>query len=379
MTGMRVGTTARWGAALVVTLAAATALFGCAPTTLPVELAGPSAPTWVPIADSPLSDRHQATVVWVEDRFVVTGGDDGPACPPNADCVFPSGTWMQDGAAYDPVSDTWTTIADVPMPLVLPSTAAIGPVLYAFSEGLMSTSPTFVSYDTTTDVWTELPLPPHGSGALVAAGDVLLSVPGSDEAGPAVDQWFDPTTETWHRLPDDPLGPSYDRNLVVVDRRMFLTAKDLVDSPGADGPSLVRMAELDAAMETWTVLPDTELIGWEPVSAGGRLVFPDPSGADGGEIGNWGRPYPNGGIYVPETGTWLDLPTTAGDSSWPRLVVGDLVRVGDALVDPVSLDTTPIPAEPWADVDTPSLAASPDQIIAWGALQEGSGGWIFTP
>lgn len=367
----------RFHTVLGCALAATVVLAGCGSLGGPVTSA-PAATAWSAVAEAPLSQRHGTTVVWVNDRFIVIGGDDGPPCPPNADCAVPSGSFLRDGAAFDPVSGEWTPIADSPTLVVFPTTAVIGSVVYLLVDGgIGGAAPAFLAYDTSTDIWSTLPLPPDGTGRLVVAGDILLSVPGSDEFGPTLDLWFDPQTATWHRLPDDPLGPSFDRALVVVDGRMILTAKDLVESPGADGPALVRMAELDATMESWTVLPGTEIIGSDPVSAAGRLVFPDPGGADGGQVGNWGRAYPSGGIYEPETGRWEPLPETSGTSSWPRLVVGDLVRVGDSLLDPVTLATTAVPDEPWGSDDSPSVAGSPSAVFAWGGM--GSTGWLWTP
>lgn len=365
-------------AALAIALAAAGVLAGCSSAGAPGTPA-PAATAWSAVAEAPLSERHDATVVWVDDRFLVIGGDDGPLCPPTADCAAPTGSFLSDGAAFDPVSGAWNPIADSPALVVFPSTAVIDAVLYVLTtSGYAGVPSTFLAYDATADAWSTLPLPPDGPGRLVVAGDVLLSVPGSDEFEMTVDSWFDPQSSSWRRLPDDPLGPSFDRTLVVVDGRMILTAKDLVASPGADSPSLVRMAELDTTMERWTLLPDTEVIGSDPVSVGGRMVFPDPGGSDGGEVGNWGRTYPFGGIYEPDTGTWGALQETPGDSSWPRLVVGDLVRVGDSLLDPVTLRTTAIPDEPWGPDSSPSIAASPSALFAWGGL-DGTTGWLYTP
>lgn len=352
------------GALLVVALVA-----GCV-------VSRPAGAAWEQVPDGPLSARSLSSVTWVEDRFVVVGGDDGPPCPPTADCAVPAGTALRDGATFDPATGHWERIADAPTPILVPVEAVLGSTLYL----LMDAPPAFFAYDVPTDRWTELPAPPDGVGRLVPHGDVLLSVPGSDEQTAAVDSWFDPVTSTWHRLPDDPLGPSYDRSVVVVDGRVLLTAKDLVPRPGADEPSLVRMAELDSALTTWTVLPDSEVIGYDPVPVAGRLVFPDLGGADGGEVGNWGRTYPFGGIYDPAAGTWADLPSVTGRTSWPRLVVGDRVRVGDVLLDPVDGNTTPVRAGPWTSDDSPTLAASPTAILAWGGMADRSAtGFLTTP
>ena len=331
---------------------------------------------WRRVPDGPLSARRTATVAWVADRFVVVGGDDGPPCPPNTDCAVPTGEWRRDGATFDPATGVWEQIADAPLEIPWATTAVVDGVLYLLTDRGSDGPSALLAYDVTTDRWATLPMPPDGSGRLVEHGDVLLSVPASDESGAAVDSWFDPTTSTWHRLPEDPLGPSYDRSVVVVDGRVILTAKDLVPSPGSGTPSLVRLAELDPTLTTWTVLPDSKVIGSDPVSVAGRLVFPDVGGADGGAVGGWGRPYPYGGIYDPASGTWADLPEVKGRSSWPRLVMGDRVRVGDVLLDPADGSTTAVPAHPWTDADSPVVAASPSTILAWGG---GAAGYLLTP
>lgn len=336
---------------------------------------------WHRVPDGPLSARRVATVAWVADRFVVVGGDDGPACPPNSDCAVPTGEWRADGATFDPSTGAWEPIADAPVPVPTASTAVVGGVLYLLTDTTgPERSPVLLSYDVVADDWSTVPTPPDGAGRLVAHGDVLLSVPYSDEQVSAVDSWLDPATGTWHRIPDDPLGPGYDRSVVVVDGRVILTAKDLVPSPGAERPSLVRAAELDPTLTTWTVLPDSEVIGSDPVAVAGRVVFPDVGGADGGEVGNWGRTYRSGGIYDPATATWADLPEVPGRTSWPRVVVGDRVRVGDVLLDPVDGTTTPLPANPWTDGDSPAVAASPEAVFAWGGMADGSAtGYLLTP
>src|SRR5690606_35019681 len=97
------------------------------------------------------------------------------------------------------------------------------------------------------------------------------------------------------------------RETAWLDDRLLLTAKDLVASPGSDGPAVVRMSVL-VDWSAWGPPVDTEVIGWGPVAVGERVVFPGTRSADGGTVNRWGRAYPEGGTYDPATGTWTDLP-----------------------------------------------------------------------
>ncbi|WP_426595202.1 hypothetical protein ACPPVS_06445 [Cellulomonas sp. McL0617] len=328
---------------------------------------------WQTVTNSPLSARQYPSVTWVVDRFIVVGGDDGPPCPRNASCVLPLGSALRDGAAFDPATGLWQRIADAPTPILTEDDAVLGSTLYVLMGAPQpQVPPAFLAFNALEDTWTSLPMPPSGAGELVAYGDVLLTVPGTDENARSIDSWFDPTTNTWHEIPDDPLGPSYDRSMTVVDGRAILTAKDLVPDPGAEKPSIVRLAQLDRTLSRWTVLPDSEVIGSGPVAVAGRLVFPDVGGADGGAVGNWGREYPDGGIFDPATGMWTNLPSAPGTSSWPRVVVSDRVVVGDVLLDPVDGTTSTRPADPWSNEDFPTIATSPTEIFAWGGAHDRS-------
>lgn len=367
---------------LVAVASAAVALAGCADTAR-----GAPETTWSAVAASPLSARRAPVTAWVADRFVVVGGWSGPACPPNADCVYDPATLEQDGAAYDPATDTWEAIAPAPVDVPGARVAVVGDVLYLLTDGLGSEVPAaMLAYDAAADRWEALPAPPGEWSDLVAAGDVLLAVPGTDEYGPQPDAAFDPANRTWHALPDDPLGPSYDRRALWLGDRLLLTAKDLVRSPGSEGPSLVRLAELDGAFAEWSAPTETEIIGWGPVWAGGRVVFPETGSADGGEVNTWGRSYAAGGVYDPADGTWSELGVTAEVVPWAatgleRLVVGGRVVVADGLLDPVTGSWSALPPLPREDVLERGAAANDETIFVWGGATTGravADGYLLT-
>jgi hypothetical protein len=324
---------------------------------------------WTQLPDAPLSARHEADGVWVDGRFVVMGGWSSPSCPPNADCAPPAESALRDGASFDPATKRWTPIADAPVPVAgLNGVVAGGRVYLLTPEQERADSPTsFLSYDPGSDTWTKHPLPPTW-GALVAAGSAVVAVPESDENGATTDAAFDIKTNKWQRLPDDPLGPSFDRSAVWTDGGLLLAAKDLVPNPGADGPALVRLARLDDGFSRWSTLPDSEIIGWGPMAVQDRVVWPGTGSADGGGVGNWGRDYFEGGIFEPASGQWQALPRAPWKpalGAYP-VVAGSRALVAGHLLDPATGRWTRVPKLPGEQRAAATVIASPDLLLFWG-------------
>lgn len=341
------------------------ALAGCGAATTPND-------AWSTIPEGPLSARRSAVAAWVGERFVVVGGWADPMCPPFADCVGPEGPPLSDAAALDPVTGRWETLAAAPIGVAAIATAVLDDVLYVLAAEHPDARPTMLAYAPREDTWTRLPAPPGPSWQLVAAGSVLVSISWSDEHEPATDAVFDPGAGTWTVLPDDPLGPSFDRAAVYTGGQLILTAKDLVPSPGSERPAVIRMAELSPDMTHWGTPHDTEIIGWNPVAVAGRVVFPGTGSADGGEVNNWGRPYPEGGIHDPADGSWEPLPV-ARMTGAPRLAatlpsvpVGDRLVAAGGLLHPVTGEWTALPDPPWGEVYEQAVAAAADTLFVWG-------------
>lgn len=322
---------------------------------------------WIDLASAPLSPRSYAAGAWLDGRFYLTGGQLDAPCPPNASCVAPS-RLLRDGASYDPATGEWRAIADAPVS-ASGAPVAVGSTLYyqVWRDGVAGV----YAYDTTADAWATLPKP-SGDGGLVAAGDRLVSIGGSDEQSTAVDEVYDPSARSWTALPDDPLGPSFNRSAVWVDGRLLLLAHDLVPNPGAEGPSLVRLASFDFATSTWQRLPDSGVIGGGAVAVAGRVVLPDTGSADGGEVGNWGRSYPMGGIYDPASGDWSALPalTDAGEGvrqAWSNTsVAGGRLLASGHLLDPVARTWELLSPPPLGNIEGQTVVAGPDGVLVFG-------------
>lgn len=277
---------------------------------------GAAAAGWWRGDDVPLEPRDGPLSVWTGEELLLIGGMLGPPCPANASCVM--GELAADGAAYDPATDSWRSIAAAPAPLAFGTAAhAAGHVVATATtaaEARGETDEIAVAYDIEADAWEALTLPGGVSPAdyaLASDGERILFASYSDETGERTDLAYDPRTGVWEELPDDPIGSAFDRRLTPTPHGILLTAKTLVPDPGANKPALVRAALLDPATGEWTTLPDLPQIGgWSWAVFGDLLVDPQLGGADGGEVGNWGREYPYGGVLTLPAGEWSALPAS---------------------------------------------------------------------
>jgi hypothetical protein len=353
-------------------------LVGGVQAEIPEPIGPPDLPAdeaWGRLPESPLSGRRESAGAWVGDRVVIVGGWSDRPCPAASDCVVTEPA-LRTGASYDPVAAEWARIAEAPVPVSGQNTAVVGNDLYVLTHDVFAGSdePTFLRYNATADAWTTLPAPPT-DGTLVAAGDRVLAIPGSDETGAGVDSSFDPATETWSALPDDPLGPSYDREGVWLHGTLKLSAKSLTDVT-AGAPARVRMATLDRAFSTWFAQPDSDVVGIGALAAGDRVVFPFSGSQDGGAVATWDRPYPSGGIFDPGDNSWKDLPALpAGieldeyaDGRPPQVVGYEVLIGGRLLLDPMALTYTELPEPTWAPRIQATVITGLDSILVWGGV-----------
>jgi hypothetical protein len=354
-----------------------------------VEAAG----GWERLPQAPLSARHGAVAVRLDDALVVLGGRDTPACPPGAGCVAPAAPGLSDGARFDPSTRRWTRIADAPAAVVEADTAVLTGSMYLWLPG--EAGPAFLAYHADTDRWERLPVPPAAPMYLdlATAGDHLVGYAGSHEGGQRADLLFDPAQRRWSELPVDPLAPSFDRSMVWAGGQLVLLALDLVESPGSAEPSLYRAAALDLESNTWRRLPDSEIAGgYGPWSAvGSRVINPSVGTSDGGEVNDWGREYPHGGVLDLATGRWSALPPAVGEPEPSRYAsmpaAGDaalLVGQGWAL-DPAAGRWEPLAPPEGAGEEGQAAAVGDGRYHLWGGVRWSADGeltdqgWTWTP
>ena len=266
---------------------------------------------WKRLPDFPLAERDGPIVAWTGSEVLALGGDTGDQCPPNADCQYPNDS-AKDGAALDPTTGKWQPIADAPRPVPSYSPhALVGDLFFVQVDRAL------LSYDVRTDRWETLPRHLDPWYQLVAAGERLVLVSGSDEQEVLPDLAYEPATGRWTRLPDDPLGPSYDRAMVWTPQGLLLGAKKLVESPGGGAnPSYLEAALLDD-QGTWREFGPSDRLGSFSGASGDRAIALNLGATNGGgeAPGDYGRDVPFGGRLDLRTGTWSDLPAAPKEGS----------------------------------------------------------------
>lgn len=377
---------------LAAALCGVLALTGCGPAdprVVPEEQG--TATGWQAVAGAPLGPREQALGLWTGREVLLLGGSDATPCPPSASCALDP-TPLADGAALDPDTGRWRPLAAAPVPLLGAQGKVIGSTAYVLPY---ASRRELLAYRIDRNTWTRLPVPfdPQAGYVLVAAGDRLVAHRSSDETQPGKDYLFDPAKAAWTVLPADPLGAAWDRTMAWTGRELMLFDHELIPNPGAEGPTLTRVAALDLTARTWRRLPDAPMLATSPwITAGTRLINPTPGGADGGKIGNWGRVYPYGGSLDPATGVWSALPgPPVGDTVGAGVHNGTAAvytEVADVVLDTTTGSWQRVPALPGGDVTGPTVVAAGVRMLVFGGARwraSGSDGkllnstWIWTP
>ncbi len=272
----------------------------------PANEPGPAAfaDHWERLPDPPIEPRVTVVSVWTGEEAIFVGGDDY-LCPPLASCPYPGGAHFKDGAAYNPATNAWRTIADAPFAIPYASTAVVGNSVFFRVLGAYLGEPgdRLLRYDIESDAWTEIDLPDGGVGKeLVAAdGRLVVYAEGASEFVP--DYVYDDQTDTWALLPPNSERGG-GRQMVWYEGYLYLSY-----TTGLELPPLARLARFSFATGVWEQQADSEVLRTGPwLADDSRLVEPFPGGEDGGEINNWGRQYPNGGIFNIKTNSWSSLP-----------------------------------------------------------------------
>jgi len=358
---------------------------------LPAEPAG-----WSALPAAPLPARHSAHAFWSGNEVLLLGGSDARPCPPDADCPPPEEPPLRDGAIFNRAAGTWRHMTVAPVPLGQASGALLDGVLYLWVPGIEhadAVRAAFLGFAIAENRWVELEPPPGPADQLrlVAAGSRLVAYHGSHEANVRPDLAYDPQTGGWSELPVDAFAPAYDRTAVWTGRELVVLGVRIDPGRAPNAPPVYSAAALDAALVTWRRLPDSEVAGNSPgwYWAGGSIVNASIGSADGGQVNNWGRRYPFGGMLTHPAGQWMALPDPpARLGGYPDVSVGGSEHVvADGWVLEVATDRwTELTRPPGGSEQGEAVVWAGDRLVVWGGVRWTAGdptllneGWAWVP
>jgi len=213
---------------------------------------------WRQAAPMPLPIHH-AGVAAANGRIYVTGGYDDMGKMVRAE-PDNSRAWV-----YDPQTDTWSSIADLPAPRAGHAMVTVGDKLYLVG-GTGSGAAEVWTYDPATDIWNTHSAPmstlrEHVPAIVVDGHIYVIGGRWNDVSTPAVEV-YDPTSDTWERKADLPT-PRSALSLALLDGRIHAVGgEDL-----ATGCTYGRHEAYDPQTDTWTTLADQPVPRHAMVSA----------------------------------------------------------------------------------------------------------------
>lgn len=159
------------------------------------EVYDPATDTWEIKASMPAGGRAELAVNAVNGKIYAIGG------------FFLGIFWIPSNLTevYDPVTDTWTTNAEMPTAVYSCTSAVVDNKIYLIENGRSVTIPCLNQiYDTETDTWSiGQPLPTRSVGAAAVATTGVYApkriyvIGGGDLFTYDLNQIYDPTTDTW--------------------------------------------------------------------------------------------------------------------------------------------------------------------------------------
>lgn len=262
----------------------------------PGAIYDPAADRWSPLGPSPAGNRYDHTAVWTGDEMIVWGGYEGGSYPEKP---------LADGAAYDPRSDTWRTIARAPLsPRAHHGAVWTGEemIVWGGSRPGRRGPPVLhdgAAYDPERDRWRKLGAVPSRYADLEIVYDAFdrgrLDVAWT---GAAMLVWngsngalHDPDHDRWELIPPAPVAaPEGSR---PGDSAIW-TGDELIVWGGGDERVLADGAAYDPVTKRWAQLPEAPI--------GGRSAHAAIWTGEGMLIlGGWGdgRYESNAAIYLP--------------------------------------------------------------------------------
>ncbi|MGQ0535615.1 MAG: Kelch repeat-containing protein [Methanobacteriota archaeon] len=225
-----------------------------------VEAYDPAADSWTTVADYPIPVHHTAAVAHDGSLFVF-GGFAGTFTPTSL------------SFRYDPAADRWSPIAPLPAPRAAHAAAVLDGKAYVvggYGLGFQHEATTLV-YDLAADSWTTAaPILTVRDHTTAAALGRLIFVPAGDQRGHdnnvAAFEAYDPSADRWETLPEVPVKRG-SLQAVAWDGRLVVLG-------GQNGTQTFADVDLyDPAARAWSKLPPlpTPRHGFAAVEEGGAV------------------------------------------------------------------------------------------------------------
>lgn len=347
---------------------------------------------WEPMAKSPLSGRARPVTAWTGSELLIWRGDgafsDGGGGEPG----------RTGGAAYDPHTNSWRAMADSPMP---PPPNALGASDYASAwtgrELLVwgGPGPDAAAYNPTMDSWRQIDAGPLRSRTqfasvwtgteLVIAGGAVPLAESVDNPDPAVAQQaaaYDPTTDTWRKLPDLEVRRSAQAVWTGTEILLLADSRD-----GKGSPGLGFALDPEDTSPSWRRIAEPPLARFDapPVWTGSEVVA--VGAATRSEPDQPNEPATHAGVatYDPADDRWTTAPQPAGlrvdrllspTTVWtgrevlllgaPRFAEPDDEGVEGAAFDPTTRTWRTLPAPALSGRGGMASGWTGTELIIWG-------------
>jgi hypothetical protein len=321
--------------------------------------------------------RDGADLVWMDDRLLAWGGS-----PRGVDAAQPAA----DGFVFDPLRGTWAGIAPAP------AAGSGGDAVWTGSEVVLwgvraADADVSLAFDPGTETWRRIADPPHDprwGGAHVWTGREIVLFGGGLQGSSTTREGaaYDPSTDTWRTIADAPVGVNL-ADATWTGREMIVIGSEIDNRNVATTATAVAEA-YDPSSDSWRRLPDPPIspqtsaiafvggrvVGWEAYSPSSAEYLADEDrwrSLDTGDL-EGGECYAEGVVTGDTLFTW-DCGDPAAwfgqPSSWVRLP-------------PVPLTVSdPSLAYGWASVTAAGSAVVVDQVET--VVGEGGDPYLGSP
>jgi hypothetical protein len=233
--------------------------------------------SWQPVPKAPIAGRDSPYAVWTGKEMLVWGGT-----TVNAVRTGPCDRCASDGAAYNPATRSWRTIAPSPPGVWGGGAVWTGRELVAWASHSPDGPVGAAVYDLSTDSWRRLPAGPLGwreGYGLAWTGEELIVISGSlgDTLAKPVAAALDPRTGAWRLLPAlnrivglyPPSGVAWDGRDVFVLSAICVHPSPCSPTLLAYNPATDALRKIDLVKAPVVPEQPLKLVAWD----GTDLVF----------------------------------------------------------------------------------------------------------